>query len=160
MIDIKGYILASFGGMLGVCEHIKLNIYSRRANKMQKTCIKRLMRKNKTTIYGKLNNFKDVKSIEDYQRIVPLSTYADYDEYVWRMANGEKGLITNMFVRRFTESSGSTGKQKLVPLSYWAEWVCQCFSFSAPVGCAVKWFLKKGRNPSPTWIPKKSITQA
>ena len=28
--------------------------------------------------------------------------------------NGEKGLITNMYVRRFTESSGSTGKQKLV----------------------------------------------
>ena len=95
MIDIKGQILAAFGGMLGVCEHIKLNIYSRRANKMQKTCIKRLMRKNKSTVYGKINNFKDVKSIEDYQRIVPLSTYADYDEYVWRMANGEKGLITN-----------------------------------------------------------------
>ena len=62
MIDIKGQILAAFGGMLGVCEHIKLNIYSRRANKMQKTCIKRLMRKNKSTVYGKINNFKDVKS--------------------------------------------------------------------------------------------------
>ena len=61
------------------------------------------------------------------------------------MADGEKGLITNMYVRRFTESSGSTGKQKLVPLSYWAEWVCQCFSFSAPVGCAVKWFAKQGK---------------
>ena len=145
MIDIKGYILASFGGFLGVCEHTKLAIYSRRANKMQETCIKRLMRKNKTTEYGKLHNFKDVKSIEDYQRTVPLSVYADYDDYVWRMAKGEKRLITNMYVRRFTESSGSTGKQKLVPLSYWAEWVCQCFSFSAPVGCAVKWFLKQGK---------------
>ena len=38
-----------------------------------------------------------------------------------------------------------TGKQKLVPLSYWAEWVCQCFSFSAPVGCAVKWFAQHGK---------------
>lgn len=137
--------LSGWGGFVGMCEHIKLNIYSKRANKMQETCIKRLMRKNKTTVYGKLHNFKDVKSIEDYQRIVPLSNYEDYDEYVWRMANGEKGLITNMYVRRFTESSGSTGKQKLVPLSYWAEWVCQCFSFSCPVGCAVKWFWKKGK---------------
>ena len=137
--------LSGWGGFVGMCEHIKIFIYSKRANKMQETCIKRLMRKNKTTVYGKLNNFKNVKSIEDYQRIVPLSVYADYDDYVWRMANGEKGLITNMYVRRFTESSGSTGKQKLVPLSYWAEWVCQCFSFSAPVGCAVKWFAKKGK---------------
>ncbi len=145
MLDIKGYILASFGGLLGICEHIKLDIYSRRAWKMQENNVKRLMRKNKTTFYGKLNNFKDVKSIEDYQKIVPLSTYLDYDEYVQRMAKGERGLITNMPVRRFTESSGSTGKSKLVPLSYWAEWVAQCFGFSAPVGCAVKWFFKQGR---------------
>ncbi len=137
--------LSGWGGFVGMCEHIKIFIYSKRAFKMQETCVKRLMRKNKTTEYGKLHNFKDVKSIEDYQRIVPLSVYADYDDYVWRMANGEKGLITNMYVRRFTESSGSTGKQKLVPLSYWAEWVCQCFSFSAPVGCAVKWFAKHGK---------------
>ena len=138
-------ILSGWGGFVGMCEHIKIFIYSKRANKMQETCVKRLMRKNKTTEYGKLHNFKDVKSIEDYQKIVPLSVYADYDDYVWRMADGEKGLITNMYVRRFTESSGSTGKQKLVPLSYWAEWVCQCFSFSAPVGCAVKWFAKQGK---------------
>ncbi len=137
--------LSGWGGFVGMCEHIKIFIYSKRANKMQETCVKRLMRKNKTTEYGKLHNFKDVKSIEDYQKIVPLSVYADYDDYVWRMADGEKGLITNMYVRRFTESSGSTGKQKLVPLSYWAEWVCQCFSFSAPVGCAVKWFAKQGK---------------
>ncbi len=141
--------LSGWGALMGVCEHIKLYIYSKRANKMQATCVKRLMRKNKTTVYGKLHNFKDVHSIEDYQRIVPLSVYDDYDEYVWRMANGEKGLITNMYVRRFTESSGSTGKQKLVPLSYWAEWVCQCFSFSAPIGCAVKWFGRKGKTLPP-----------
>ena len=145
MIDIKGYVLAAFGGFLGVCEHIKLNIYSRRAVKMQENNIKRLMKNNSSTEYGKKHNFGSVRSVEDYQKTVPLSTYADYDEYVWRMAEGEKGLITNMFVRRFTESSGSTGKSKLVPLSYWAEWVAQCYGFSAPVGCAVKWFLKKGR---------------
>lgn len=145
MLDIKGYILAAFGGFLGVCEHVKLNIYSRRAYKMQENVVRRLMRKNKTTVYGKLSNFKNVRSIEDYQRIVPLSVYADYDEYVHRMAEGEKGLITNMFVRRFTESSGSTGKSKLVPLSYWAEWVAQCYGFSAPVGCAVKYFFRQKR---------------
>lgn len=149
MFDLKGHILAEFGGFLGNCEHIKLNIYSRRAWKMQQNNIRHLMRKNKSTLYGKAHNFKDVKSVEDYQKTVPLSTYADYDEYVWRMANGEKGLLTNFFVRRFTESSGSTGKSKLVPLSAWAEWVAQCFGFSAPVGCAVKWFKKEGRRLPP-----------
>ncbi len=156
MIDIKGYVLAAFGGLLGVCEHLKLNIYSRRAWKIQQNIIRRLMRKNKSTEYGRLHNFKDVDSVESYQKIVPLSVYADYDEYVQRMANGEKGLLTNMYVRRFTESSGSTGKNKLVPLTYWAEWVAQCYGFSAPVGCTVKWFLKKGR-PLP---PQKGLLTA
>ncbi len=145
MIDVKGYLLSSYGAFVGVCEHIKLNIYSRRAYRMQENNIRLLMFRNKSTVYGKKHNFKDVKSLEDYQRIVPLSTYADYDEYVWRMADGEKGLLTNMPVRRFTESSGSTGKSKLVPLSVWAEWVAQCFGFSAPIGCAVKYFFRKGR---------------
>ncbi len=145
MIDIKGYLLSGYGAFVGVCEHIKLNIYSRRAWRIQQKIVMRLMRRNKTTVYGRLHNFKDVDSVEAYQKIVPLSVYADYDEYVHRMADGEKGLLTNMPVRRFTESSGSTGKSKLVPLTYWAEWVAQCFGFSAPIGCAVKWFWRKGR---------------
>lgn len=137
--------LALSSGALGMAEHAKLKIYCKNAVKTQKKLLLGLMKDNKTTVYGKANNFDKVHSIVDYQNIVPLSTYADYEEYVRRMANGEKGLITNRLIRRFTESSGSTGRSKLVPLSGWAEWVCQCFSFSAPVGCAVKYFKKQGR---------------
>lgn len=139
-------ILALFGAFLGICEHIKLFLYSKNAIKKQEKVLLKLMKDNKTTEYGKKNNFKNVNSIEEYQNIVPFSDYLDYEDYVMRMAhNGEKGLITNRFVRRFTESSGSTGRSKLVPLSAFAEWTCQCFSFSAPVGCAVKYFKSKGR---------------
>lgn len=138
-------IPALFGGMLGVIEHKKLKFYSKRANVVQKKLLLKLMRDNKSTVYGKANGFEKVKSIDDYQSIVPLSYYSDYDEYIQRMANGEKGLITNRYIRRYIESSGSTGKSKLVPLSGRAEWTCQCFSFSAPVGCAVKHFKRQGR---------------
>lgn len=149
MYDLKGHALAELAAFLGRCEHIKLKIYAKNANKKQEKVLMRLMRDNKNTVYGKANHFADVHSVADYQRIVPLSHYLDYDEYVWRMANGEKGLITNRYVRRFTESSGSTGKSKLVPLSGFAEWTCQCFSFSAPIGCAVKYFKRKGRRFPP-----------
>ena len=151
-------MFTAYGGLVGICEHIKLYIYSTYGVKKQEKVLMKLMKDNKTTVYGKEHNFDKVHSIEDYQSIVPLSVYDDYDEYVWRMANGEKGLITNMYVRRFTESSGSTGKQKLVPLSYWAEWVCQCFSFSAPVGCTYKWYKAQGKKMPPQkgwfWLPR------
>ncbi len=149
MYDFKRHLLAEFGGFLGKCEHFKLKIYSKHANKVQQTVLRHLMRSNRKTEYGKKNHFASVHSITDYQKIVPLSSYADYDAYVWRMANGEKNLITSHYVRRFTESSGSTGRSKLVPLSAFAEWVCQCFTFSAPVGCAVKWFKEQGRRLPP-----------
>lgn len=134
-----------FSASLGLAELAKLKYYCKRADKTQEKLLLSLMKDNKSCVYGKANNFGKVKSVDDYQSIVPLSTYADYEEYVWRMANGEKGLITNRLIRRFTESSGSTGRSKLVPLSGRAEWVCQCFGFSAPVGCAFKYFKGQGR---------------
>lgn len=149
MFSLKGRLLAEFGAFLGNCEQLKLRIYAKRANFVQEKLLLSLMKVNKNTAYGKKNGFDKVKSIEDYQKTIPLTNYYDYDEYVWRMADGEKKLLTNIPVRRFTESSGSTGKSKLVPLSAWAEWVCQCFGFSAPVGCTVKWFKQKGKRLPP-----------
>ena len=133
----------AIGGFLGVVEHTKLYFYAKNANKKQEKVLKGLMRDNKSTVYGKANNFDKVKSVDDYQKIVPLSVYGDYEDYIMRMANGEKGLISNRYIHRFTESSGSTGRSKLVPLSRLAEFHCQCYSFSAPVGCTVKYFARQ-----------------
>lgn len=150
-------VFAAFGGMLGIAEHIKLYLYSKDAVAMQRRVLLRLMRDNKTTEYGRKNGFAQVKSVEQYQSLVPLSDYLDYEDFVMRMANGEKGLITNRYVRRFTESSGSTGRSKLVPMSGHAEWNCQCYSFSAPVGCAVKYFAKEKHRPLP---PQRGLLTA
>lgn len=144
-----GGAMASFGSMLGRAEHLKLKIYSKNANKVQEILLKQLMKKNKSTEYGRKHSFKDVNSVEDYQKLVPLTHYEDYTEYVQRMINGEKGVISNAYFRRFAGSSGSTGKAKIIPLSAWSEWVCQCFGFSAPVGCAYKYFKKQGRKLPP-----------
>ena len=121
LYDLKGRLLADFGAFLGKCEHMKLKYYSKHANKKQEKLLLHLMRDNRNTLWGRKNNFSQVHSVEDYQKIVPLSRYEDYDEYVRRMANGEKNLITSRYGRRFTESSGSTGRSKLVPLSARAE---------------------------------------
>lgn len=145
MIPIIGKLLIEAGSMLGRIELAKLDFYASRAVKQQERNLKKLMKQNKNTVYGKLHNFKDVKTVDDYRRIVPYSSYPDYVEYIDRMANnGEKNLITAKHVARYAESSGSTGQSKLVPMSDWASWVCQCFTFSAPIGCAYKHFKSKG----------------
>lgn len=131
--------MTDFGGFLGLAEHVKLGIYAKNAVKVQEHIVKKLMRDNKNTVYGKAHNFKDVHSVADYQAKVPLSRYKDYEEYIDRMVEtGERNLITRYRIHRYAESSGSIGKPKLVPLAARSLWNCQCFSFSAPVGCAVK----------------------
>ncbi len=150
-------MFTSWGALVGVCEHIKLYLYAKRGEKKQEKVLMKLMKDNKTTVYGKANNFDKVHSIEDYQNTVPMSGYLDYEDYIMRMAQGEKGLITNRVIRRFTESSGSTGRSKLVPLSGFSEWTIMCFSFSCPVGCAVKYFAKEKHRPLP---PQKGLLTA
>ncbi|MBQ7100405.1 MAG: GH3 auxin-responsive promoter family protein, partial [Clostridia bacterium] len=145
-----GRIMVEFAAGLGRAELLKLDFYSSRAVKQQERNLRKLMKQNKNTEYGKLHNFKDVKTVDDYRRIVPYSSYPDYIEYIDRMAEkGEKNLITKKRVRRYNESSGSTGKSKLVPMSDWGSWVCQCYTFSAPVGCAYNYFRKQGKRMPP-----------
>lgn len=94
MADFFRSMVSGFGGMLGLIEHKKLEIYAKHGVKTQEHNLKKLMRTNKNTEYGKKCNFKDVKSVKDYQDIVPLSTYDDYADYIDRMVQGEKNLIT------------------------------------------------------------------
>ena len=150
-------VFSAYGGIVGVCEHIKLYFYASHGKKKQEKVLLKLMKDNKSTEYGKKNGFDKVHSIKDYQNIVPFSDYLDYEDYIIRMANGEKGLITNRLIRRFTESSGSTGRSKLVPLSGFSEWTIMCFSFSAPIGCAVKYFFKEKHRPLP---PQRGLLTA
>lgn len=80
-----------------------------------------LVEDNKDTEYGKKYNFKDIKTIEDYKRLVPFSTYDDYEEYIQRMVkNNEKNLITAYPKREpvhYALSSGSVGVPKHIPVS-------------------------------------------
>ena len=94
-----GRIMLEFAAGLGRAELLKLDFYASRAVKQQERNLRKLMKQNKNTVYGKLHNFKDVKTVDDYRRIVPYSSYPDYIEYIDRMAEkGEKNLITRKHV--------------------------------------------------------------
>lgn len=45
--------MTDFGGFLGLAEHVKLGIYAKNAVKVQEHIVKKLMRDNKNTVYGK-----------------------------------------------------------------------------------------------------------
>ena len=42
----------------------------------------RLVRENANTEYGRKNNFKDIRNMDEFRRYVPLTTYDDYTPYL------------------------------------------------------------------------------
>ena len=76
-----------------------------------------ILRENEDTEYGRKYGFKDIRTIEDYQKKVPVTLYADYMDYTGRMSrNGEDNLIYAGPVDHFNGSSGTTGVVKTIPM--------------------------------------------
>lgn len=83
--------------------------------KIQKDYLFKLLKQNADTVYGKKYDFGNITSYEEFVKIVPLTVYEDYEEYLDRIAEGEKQVLTKEDVLLFELTSGSSGGKKLIP---------------------------------------------
>ncbi|WP_426348526.1 GH3 auxin-responsive promoter family protein [Alloiococcus sp. CFN-8] len=77
--------------------------------------LQKIIERNKSSEYGLKHNFKNIKSIEEYKKQVPLGDYNDFYPYIERMAKGEKNILVSEPIEYFSHTSGTTGRQKLIP---------------------------------------------
>lgn len=78
----------------------------------------RILDENKDTEYGKLYDFASIRSVEEYQRKVPVTSYDDYAEYIIRMTeDGEQNLLSSAEIHHYNKSSGTMGTPKRIPMS-------------------------------------------
>ncbi len=77
----------------------------------------KLIDDNKDTEYGKKYDFASIKTIEDYQKKVPVVVYDDLAPYLERMMDGERNLLTAYNYNHFNETSGTVGAPKVVPMT-------------------------------------------
>ncbi|WP_307986774.1 GH3 auxin-responsive promoter family protein [uncultured Clostridium sp.] len=75
----------------------------------------KILKRNSRTEIGEIYNFKNIKSSEEFKEIFPITDYEYYENYIIRMAEGEENLLTSDKVEYFCHTSGTTGKQKLIP---------------------------------------------
>lgn len=131
--------------VLGDVSRAEIKHCSKDPLKAQESVLKKIVRRNKNCELGKKLRLRDVHSIEDYQRIVPLSTYADYEPYVDRMLNnGEKRLTFSGLNFRYASSSGSVGKPKMLPKGANDLWKMQCIGFSVSIATAYHYMKERG----------------
>lgn len=76
-----------------------------------------IIKKNIDTEYGRKYAFHSIDSPQKFKEMVPLTQYEDYKEYIERMAKGEENILTSEKVEYFGVSSGTTGSQKLIPVT-------------------------------------------
>ena len=77
-----------------------------------------ILNRNKDTEYGRKYRFGEIRSIDDYRRMVPVTDYHAYEEYIDRMVfHGETNLITSRKVVGYAQSSGTVGGRKYLPLT-------------------------------------------
>ena len=108
---------SDLGILLGDVSLAEIELFTRDPMKAQRSVLRKIVRRSQTSELGRKYNFARIRSIEDYRRQVPLSTYADYEPYVERMMRGEKNLMYTGRNIRYCSSSGSVGKPKVLPKS-------------------------------------------
>ncbi len=73
--------------------------------------------RNKDTAYGADHGFGSIRSIEDYQRAVPMNTYETLTPYIDRVFGGESNVLTADAPLMFATTSGTTGRAKYIPVT-------------------------------------------
>ncbi|MCF7795066.1 GH3 auxin-responsive promoter family protein [Patescibacteria group bacterium] len=85
----------------------------------QKRIFKYLINKAKNTKWGINYNYKDISSIEDYQKQVPISSYEDLEPYILEILEANKdNVLWPGETKLFSKSSGtSSSKSKFIPVT-------------------------------------------
>ena len=91
----------------------------------QEEFLMRLVRENTKTEYGRKNNFKSIRNMDDFRRDVPLTSYEDYIPYIERLANGERNILTAYL----TEHISIWDYFKGLPQSRWSAQTCYDYCF-------------------------------
>lgn len=93
----------------------KFNSNTENYSKVNNELLFKILKNNTKSEFGVKCNFKEIKSIKEFKKKVKLSEYKDYEGYINRMAAGEKNILVSEDIVYFSHTSGTTGKQKLIP---------------------------------------------
>lgn len=108
------YLINSFCCLLYSKEY-KSYINSVNISKIQQNKLFDIIEKNKYCEYGKKCNFEHIASIDEYQSRVPVTCYEDYLDYIEKIKNGEKNILTCEDILLLELTSGSVSASKLIP---------------------------------------------
>ena len=116
--DLGTYFLIKSMIIKGNYDLNRLHKSTINARKNNEKLLFKIIKAGQNSEFGKKHNFSEIKTVEDFRRNVPLSTYEDYEPYIERMiSNNEEDILTSFPLVGYAQTSGSTGKPKFIPLT-------------------------------------------
>jgi hypothetical protein len=96
----------------------KIDYFRRHPWEVQEKLFYSLIKKAKSTLWGKRYRYSAINNIVDYQQQVPVQEYSAFIPYIDRMRRGEQNILWPTFIKWFAKSSGTTSsKSKFIPVS-------------------------------------------
>jgi hypothetical protein len=83
----------------------------------QESVFKALIRKATSTAFGKDHHFENIKTYDDFKRLVPIRDYEEIAPYMHRVRNGEQDVLWPGLPTYFCKTSGTTSGTKYIPLT-------------------------------------------
>ncbi|MPS74821.1 MAG: GH3 auxin-responsive promoter family protein [Chryseobacterium sp.] len=76
-----------------------------------------LVKTAEKTLFGREHQFESIKSIEDFQKNVPVSDYEDLKPYIEKVKKGQSKILWPDLPEYFAKTSGTTSGSKYIPIS-------------------------------------------
>ncbi|SDF81307.1 GH3 auxin-responsive promoter [Epilithonimonas hungarica] len=76
-----------------------------------------LVKTAEKTLFGREHQFESIKSIEDFQKNVPVSDYEDLKPYIEKIKKGQAKILWPDLPEYFAKTSGTTSGSKYIPIS-------------------------------------------
>lgn len=93
------------------------NALTGQPQEVQNRLLLQIIGRNCSTRFGRDHRFDTIRSLSDYRKQVEIGDYERLRPYVERAKNGEANALTSEPVLMFTQTSGSTGQPKLIPIT-------------------------------------------
>ncbi len=90
---------------------------TQQADVVQQQFLQSLLQHHQNTEFGRQYRFRDIRNVGDFWERVPVFSYQDYRPYTEKIARGQPNVLTRDPVIYMNMTSGSTGRQKLIPVT-------------------------------------------
>ncbi|MBK8627601.1 MAG: GH3 auxin-responsive promoter family protein [Saprospiraceae bacterium] len=112
-MSIKIFVLKKFSALISR----QINKWKYNAVSDQMRIMSALVARAQNTVFGKDHHFANLKTYDDFKKMVPIRDYEALRSYIDRVVKGEKDILWPGKPKYFAKTSGTTSGVKYIPIT-------------------------------------------